>query len=87
MKKEISNTGASIRVKLLNIAKKSNRDYNALLNQFFQERFLYKLSLSPYQNNFILKGALLLMTYDIEKRVRPKISIFSGSQLKMMSRV
>jgi predicted nucleotidyltransferase component of viral defense system len=67
MKREISNTGASIRVKLLNIAKKSNRDYNALLNQFFQERFLYKLSLSPYQNNFILKGALLLMTYDIEK--------------------
>ncbi len=30
MKKEISNTGVSIRVRLLNIAKKSERDYNAL---------------------------------------------------------
>lgn len=82
MKKEISNTGASIRVKLLNIAKKSNRDYNALLNQFFQERFLYKLSLSPYQNNFILKGALLLMAYDIE-RTRPTKDIdFLGKSIK-----
>lgn len=82
MKKEISNTGASIRVKLLNIAKKSNRDYNALLNQFFQERFLYKLSLSPYQNNFILKGALLLMTYDIEKTRPTKDIDFLGKSIK-----
>lgn len=82
MKREISNTGASIRVKLLNIAKKSNRDYNALLNQFFQERFLYKLSLSPYQNNFILKGALLLMTYDIEKTRPTKDIDFLGKSIK-----
>lgn len=82
MKKEISNTGASIRVKLLNIAKKSDRDYNALLNQFFQERFLYKLSLSPYQNNFILKGALLLMTYDIEKTRPTKDIDFLGKSIK-----
>lgn len=82
MKKEISNTGASIRAKLLNIAKKSSRDYNALLNQFFQERFLYKLSLSPYQNNFILKGALLLMTYDIEKTRPTKDIDFLGKSIK-----
>ncbi len=70
MNKEIKDVGVSIRHKLLFIAKKSNRDYNALLNQFFQERFLYKLSISPYKNNFILKGALLLLSYNIE-RTRP----------------
>lgn len=70
MSKEIKNIGVSIRQKLLFIAKKSGRDYNSLLNQFFQERFLYKLSISPYTNNFILKGALLLLSYNIE-RTRP----------------
>ena len=53
-----------------------------MLNQFFQERFLYKLSLSPYQNNFILKGALLLMTYDIEKTRPTKDIDFLGKSIK-----
>lgn len=81
MSKEIKNIGVSIRQKLLSIAKKSGRDYNALLNQFFQERFLYKLSVSHYKNNFILKGALLLLSYNIE-RTRPTKDIdFLGKSI------
>ncbi len=53
-----------------------------MLNQFFQERFLYKLSLSSYQNNFILKGALLLMTYNIEKTRPTKDIDFLGKSIK-----
>lgn len=61
----IKNMEASIRDRLLNIAKKSNRDFNAVLLQYFQERFLYRLSISPYDNNLILKGALLFMVNKI----------------------
>jgi len=57
----------SIKQKLLNIAKKWNKDFNLVLLQYFHERFLYRLSISPYKNNFILKGALLLLSKDIYK--------------------
>lgn len=58
--KEVKNHSYSVRIKLLNLSKKLNVDYNYLVLQYAQERFLYRLSLSEYVNNFILKGALLL---------------------------
>lgn len=67
MKKEIKNIAASVRARLINIANESNRDYNALLRLYFQERFLYRLSISRYKPKLILKGALLLMINDISK--------------------
>ena len=67
MKKEIKNIAVSVRNRLLNIADESNRDYNALLRRYFQERFLFRLSISPYKSKLILKGALLLMANDISK--------------------
>ncbi len=62
MKKEIKNISISVRNKLLNIANESNRDYNAILRHYFQERFLYRISISPYRSSIVLKGAFLLMT-------------------------
>ena len=38
VKKQIKNVEASIRARLLKIAKDSNRDFNAVLLQYFQER-------------------------------------------------
>ena len=67
MKKEIKNIAASVRARLLNIADESKRDYNAILRLYFQERFLYRLSISKYKPKLILKGALLLMMNDISK--------------------
>jgi len=55
MKKEIKNIAASVRARLINIADENNRDYNALLRLYFQERFLYRLSISPYKLNSFLK--------------------------------
>ena len=46
------NIAASIRARLLAIAKKSNRDFNAVLLQYFQERFLYRLSISEFKETF-----------------------------------
>ena len=45
-KKPISNVGASVRQRLLNLRDKTGEDFNALLTQFAIERFLYRLSRS-----------------------------------------
>jgi predicted nucleotidyltransferase component of viral defense system len=63
--KPVTNIGASVRARLLNIAKKTAQDYNRVLIRYAQERLLCRLSVSQYRGNFILKGALLLLTYDI----------------------
>jgi predicted nucleotidyltransferase component of viral defense system len=67
MKKETKNIAVSVRNRLLNISNESKRDYNAILRQYFQERFLYRISISPYRSQFILKGAFLLMTNRISE--------------------
>lgn len=64
-KKEIKNTGPSVREKLLNIAKRNNLNYDSVLLQYFQERFLYRVSISDYKDNFILKGGLSFLAYQI----------------------
>jgi predicted nucleotidyltransferase component of viral defense system len=69
-RRSTKNLGASIRARLLKIAKELNRDYNSVLLQYFQERFLFRLSLSDYRSQFILKGALLFVVYQMP-RVRP----------------
>jgi hypothetical protein len=69
-KKEIKNITASVRARLLNIAKQAERNFDAVLLQYFQERFLYRLSISAYQKQFVLKGALVLLA-DSVSRFRP----------------
>ena len=64
-KREIKDLGASVRARLMNIAKETKRDFDAILLQYFQERFLYRLSISPYRSAFVLKGALLFLVYEM----------------------
>lgn len=47
------------------MARASGRDFDALLLQYMQERFLYRLSISPYRRHLILKGALLFLAYEM----------------------
>jgi len=62
---EIKNYGKSNRTKLLNLARKTKgADYNLILLRFVQERFLYRLSLSAYKENFFLKGGALLFAHE-----------------------
>jgi hypothetical protein len=51
---------ASIHQRLLNQSKARRVDFNLLLVRFAIERFLYRLSQSPYADQFVLKGAMLL---------------------------
>ena len=52
----------SIKAKLKKEAESSKMDFGFLLMHYLIERLLYRLSISPYANNFILKGGLLLFT-------------------------
>jgi predicted nucleotidyltransferase component of viral defense system len=61
----VKDIGASVRARLLTIARNSRRDFDAVLLQYFQERFLYRLAQSPYRRHLILKGALLFLAYDM----------------------
>ena len=62
---EIKNSGKSNRTKLLNLAQKTKGvDYNLILLRFVQERFLYRLSMSAYRENFFLKGGALLFAHE-----------------------
>ena len=50
---------ASVRARLLNVAKAQGVDFQQVLVRFALERMLYRLSQSPHANRFLLKGALL----------------------------
>jgi predicted nucleotidyltransferase component of viral defense system len=62
-KKPVSNVGASVRQRLLNLRDKTGEDFNALLTQFATERFLYRLSRSSLSGRFVLKGAMLFRAW------------------------
>jgi len=53
------NIGASVRARLLNLAKQQGIDFNRMLLLYIQERFLYRLSCSDYMSQFVLKGGIL----------------------------
>lgn len=78
-KSEIKNVASSVKERLRNIAAQSNKEFQSVVRQYVQERFLFRLSKSVYSKNFILKGALLFVAHDISRN-RPTRDIdFQGS--------
>ncbi|MFP5380938.1 MAG: nucleotidyl transferase AbiEii/AbiGii toxin family protein, partial [Gammaproteobacteria bacterium] len=66
MNKDIA---ASVRSRLLNLAKAQGVDFNQVLVRFALERILYRLSQSEHADRFLLKGALLFtLWYDMPHR-------------------
>ena len=68
------NIAKSIRAKLLHISKKENISYQLMIIRYFQERLLYRLSISEFNDNFCLKGGVLLYFLD-QNKSRPTIDI------------
>jgi predicted nucleotidyltransferase component of viral defense system len=60
MRKPIQNIGASVRARLLNLAKERNQPFELLLTRYTLERLLYRLSTSKHREKFVLKGAMLM---------------------------
>lgn len=61
--KELKNKAHSIRMRLHNIAKHEGMELNNLIILYMQERILFRLSQSQYQESFILKGGLFLFAH------------------------
>ena len=59
-KRHVTNVAASIRQRLSNVAHKSGRPFQEVLQYYVMERFLYRLAQSPQGERFVLKGALML---------------------------
>ena len=57
------NIGASVRQRLLNLAHARGQPMELLLTRYALERLLQRLSLSPHRERFVLKGAMLLVTW------------------------
>jgi predicted nucleotidyltransferase component of viral defense system len=72
--KPIKNIPASVRQRLLNKAKQDRRPFNELLQYYGMERFLYRLSQSPYAEQFVLKGGLMLRVWQVSES-RPTMDI------------
>lgn len=68
MKKDVLNLQASIKARLQNRAKETNRPFAELLQYYGIERFLYRFSKSEYVDKFVLKGALLFTVWQIPER-------------------
>jgi predicted nucleotidyltransferase component of viral defense system len=61
---------ASVQVRLIQHAKAVGLDPNLVLARYGMERFLYRLSQSPYADRFVLKGALLMLVW-LGETIRP----------------
>lgn len=54
---------ASVRARLLNVAKAQEADFQQVLVRFALERILYRLGQSKHAHRFVLKGALLFTVW------------------------
>lgn len=79
--KEIHNFGCSVKAKLLNISRNEKQGYQMLVTRYLQERLLYRLSISQYNDRFFLKGGALLYAHE-RFLARPTLDIdFMGHHI------
>ena len=67
MTKPLRDVGASVRQRLLNIAKLQKEDFQLVIARYQIERFLYRLSCSEHKNRFAVKGAALFFLWVPDK--------------------
>lgn len=62
----MTDVAASVRARLLNHARAQRIEFQSVLTRFGVERLLHRLSISPYADRFVLKGAQLLLVHAAE---------------------
>ena len=85
-----ANLAASIRQRLLNRARQEQVTFDAVLNRFGRERLLYRIGISEYRDQFLLKGAMLFaLWYDMPHRPTRDIDLlgFGPGELFVLERV
>jgi len=84
----MNHVAASVRARLLNLAKAQGVDFNQVLVRFTLERILYRLSQSEHADHFLLKGALLFtLWYDMPHRATRDADLlgFGASDLESVA--
>jgi Nucleotidyl transferase AbiEii toxin, Type IV TA system len=59
------NLAASVRQRLMDLARKHGDDFHLVLTRYVVERLLYRLSCSAHGAEFVLKGAMLFRLWDV----------------------
>lgn len=85
-----SNLPASVRQRLLNIAKRDGEAFDLVLTRYALERLLYRLGQSQYHGQFLLKGAMLFAMWGGESH-RPTRDVdllgFGSSELTQVVKI
>lgn len=74
MGKVYTNSGKSVKERLLNLSRAEHYNPQMMISRYMQERLLYRLSISNYHERFILKGGALLYAHD-HFEARPTLDI------------
>lgn len=76
--------GESIRHRLKDLSEIRDRPFDEILRYYVMERFLFRLSISPYAEKFFLKGGLLLKVLDsLEHRATMDIDLLGRTSNKI----
>lgn len=90
IEKPKKNPGESIRQRLKNLSTERNRPFDEILRYYAMERFLYRLSMSPYTEKFYLKGGLMLKIWDsMDHRATMDIDLLArtSNQIENLHRI
>ena len=63
MPEAVKNVGASVWARLLRVSREKGQNFDLVLTHYAIERLLYRLAQSRHADRFVLKGAMLLMTW------------------------
>ena len=68
------NIAASVRQRLLNLARAEGQAFDVVLVAFGLERFIYRLSVSAHRDRFVLKGGMLVTLWTKTEAGLPETS-------------
>lgn len=74
MSKTYTNSGRSVKERLLNLSRAEHYNPQMMISRYMQEWLLYRLSISNHRERFILKGGTLLYAHD-RFEARPTLDI------------
>jgi predicted nucleotidyltransferase component of viral defense system len=72
------NIAASVRQRLKNLSVEKQRDFGLLLVNYGLERLIYRLSVSPFRDRFVLKGGMLITLWAINDNRTTRDADFLG---------
>ncbi len=73
------NIAASVKARILNIAKEQQQPFDVILIRYALERLIYRLGISPYAERDILKGGLLVSLWLEDAKRQTRDADFLGS--------